>query len=216
MPLKTVYVRRQRPSALALLLALMLTMLFVYAVQRSADTGAVEQVSAQAHMKSEIRIDAFSAQFLIFAQTDSSFSARVEAASCAEKGGAGCIIGEEDRWYVISDAVQSAEADTLNLSAGGFTMEISGQKAQVDAIRDAIELLQTLATETTLGEGGVLIDVYRSQAKQICTALEDCNAARSVYAAVARTLDRLDTGDLRLIHTAAKLEWLDLMHELCR
>lgn len=216
MALKTVYVRRQRPSALALLLALMLTMLFVYAVKRSADTDAAEQTAAQAHMQAEIRIDAFSAQFLIFARTEDDFSARVEAAGCAESGGAGCIIGEDDRWYVLSDVAQEGDSDTLNLSAEGFCMEISGRADHVGAVENAIALLQCIATETIEGEGGVLLEVYKTQARQICAALEGVETAETILDAVVRTLDRLESENPRLIRTGAKLEWLNLMNRLCK
>lgn len=215
MPLKTVYVRKSRPSALALLLALMLTMLFVYAVKRSADTDAAEQASAQAHMQAEIRIDAFSAQFLIYTQTEDDFSARIEAANCAEKGGAGCIIAEGDRWYVISDVAKASEPDTLNLSADGFSMSISGRADQVGAVQAGIDLLQNIAAESIEGDGSVLIDVYQTQAKRICAILKDVEAAKPIYEAVVRTLDCMDSENLRLLHTAANLEWLELMQELC-
>lgn len=238
MPLKTVRVRRSRPSAPALLLALMLTMLFVYAASQSANHSA-EQTSAQAHMQKEIRMEPFTARFRVYAWTQDAFSARVEAANCAQSGGAGWIIPENGRYAVIFDVAQASEAQEnaesiLEKSAVGFGVQISGRADLVSAVADGARFLLAMATETgalaSMPESGgdisgvrALMGIYKTQADEICAALQnaDNDAAALICESVARTSARIDSAfsdidasKIRLIHTAANAEWLALMEKL--
>ena len=78
MKLKTVRVRRSRPSALALALALMLTMLFVYLISLSAgDSEADQPVNASTTGRADVRMEALSVAFTVEARCDALLEARI-------------------------------------------------------------------------------------------------------------------------------------------
>ena len=238
MPMKTVRMRRSRPSALSLALALMLTMLFVYAVTLSAPEK-VRTASSQAQARQEIYLEALTARFLVYARAQDGYAARIEAANCFESGGAGWIISEKDCYAVISDMAVAADGkenagNIIERTAGGLTMEISGRADQAAAVADGAQFLRSIAAETaflasSLESGGdvsgvrAMMGVYKTRADKICAALEgaDNPAAVLIREAARRTSGRIDAAfsdmrpaKIRLIHTAANAEWLSLIEGL--
>lgn len=236
--IKTVRLRRSRPSGLSLALALMLTMLFVYAVALSAPERA-QKASAQPHMQQEIHLEGLTARFLVYARVQDGYAARIEAANCFENGGAGWIINEKDHHAVIFDMAQASDEDEnagniIERTAGGLTLEISGGANVTAAVADGAQFLRSMAAETAslasmLESGGdvsgvrALLAVYKTRADKICAALagEDHPAAVLIRDAAQRTSARIDAAfsdmraaKIRLIHTAANAEWLSLIKAL--
>ena len=237
--MKTVRVRRNHPSTLALALALALTMLFVYAVSLSAAPEKAENVSAQAYRQENIHLDAYTARFLVHAWAQDAYAARAEAAACFDDGGAGWIIHEDGRYAVIFDTAQAVDMDenagnVIERNAGGVTLEISGRADQAAAVAEGAQFLRNMAAETaslapSLENSGdasgvrAMMSVYKTRAEKICAALQDAShpAAKLISEAVKRTSGRIDSAfadmcpaKIRLIHVAANAEWADLIEGL--
>ena len=238
MKLKTVRVRRSRPSALSVALALMLTMLFVYLISLSAapkkESGAV---AAQAAGSAEVRMEGMEVAFDCASSHENLLEARVAAANCAQSGGAGLILAEGGRYAVVREAlsVESAAKDAPIRSAGGLTLQLSGPAGEVGAVSDAVAFLRAQAAETgglaaALDNGSTdassiaaLLRIYRTQGGKALDALEAISTQSVVdrlRSSVQTALDRLDAaidapdaGKLRLIHAAACAEWIALLNE---
>ena len=230
--------RRNRPSALSLALALMLTMLFVYAVTLSAPEKA-QKASAQPHVQQEIHLDALTARFWVYARPQDGYAARIEAANCFESGGSGWIINDDGGYAVIYDMAKAGDEkenkdNIIERTAGGVTLQISGRAEQASAVADGAQFLRAMATETAYlasslensGDGSgtrAMLGVYKTRADKIAETLEgeENPAAMLIYDAVQRTSGRIDSAfsdmraaKIRLIHTAANAEWLSLIEGL--
>ena len=240
MKLKTVRVRRSRPSALALALALMLTMLFVYLISLSAgDSEADQPVNASTTGRADVRMEALSVAFTVEARCDALLEARIEAAKCAERGGAGLILADGSRYAVIREAcsTDAAPEGAITRSADGLTLRLRGQTGEVNAIADAAAFLRSQASETgslaaalergdtNTGSVAALLRIYQTQGGRAQTALAEVEstapAVTELQSAVQSGLSRLDAaisdpnpGKLRLIHAAACAEWIRLLTEL--
>lgn len=240
MKLKTVRVRRSRPSALALALALMLTMLFVYLISLSAgDKAAGNPVSASAVGSAEVRMEGLSVAFSVERRCDALLEARIEAARCAETGGAGLILTDGDRYAVIRAAhpESTAPEDAIVRDADGLTLRLSGRAEEIGAVTDAVAFLRAQAAETgslaaALETGDTdatsitaLLRIYRTQGGRVQTSLNAVESSASAVAQLKRAtesaLTRLDAaiaepdpGKLRLIHAAGCAEWIRLLTEL--
>lgn len=235
--MKTVRVRRSRPSPPALALALLITMLCVYFVSLSAGEEQAGEASARAYMRDEIHMDALTAHFSVYARTPDAFAARAEAANCALQGGAGWILRDGGDYAVVFDTAKPDEtqengANILSRSAGGFTLAFSGPAAQVSAAREGVEFLRAMAVETGAlaasvegGENSVdaLMALYKTRAERISAALAGAESAAAMLIrdAVLRTdaridcaLSGMDAAKIRLVHTAANAEWISLTEEL--
>ena len=240
MKLKTVRVRRSRPSALALALALMLTMSCVYLLslsirpEKKADAAGV-QITGRA----EVRMEPLEAAFLVESRTDNPLEARVLAARCAEAGGAGLVLTDEASYAVIREAVsaESPKEGTLQRSSTGLTLKLEGTAGEISAVSDMIDFMRSQASETgglaTAVENGetdiqsvcTLLSVYRSRAVRAIenlSSLSETNPAIARLTASARAnlsrlesaLDQPDTGKIKLIHAAACAEWISLSQDL--
>ena len=228
MKLKTIRVRRSRPTAPALALALALTMLFVYLVSLSSVPGQVESdaATASAAGEAEVRMEGLDAAFVCDALCEELTEARVAAANCASAGGAGMLLREGEQFAVVREAVSTdgAPEGALVRSAPGLTLRLSGPATEVAAISDAVAFLRAQAAETgslagALESGGTdgkslsaLLEVYRTQGARAVDRLQS---------AVQSELDRLngairspDAGKMKLIHAAACGEWISLLHAL--
>ena len=240
MKLKTVRVRRSRPSALALALALMLTMLFVYLVSLSAENRTPDRAaSAAATGSADVRMEGLSAAFSVEARCDALLEARIAAAKCAEGGGAGLILADDKRYAVIRAAFpeNSATEDAIVQSAEGLTLRLSGRAEEINALSGAIDFLRAQASETgslaAALEGGdtdaesiaALLRIYRTQGGRALNALDGVKSSVPAVAllkdATESALSRLDAaiaepdpGKLRLIHAAGCAEWIRLLTEL--
>ena len=240
MKLKTVRVRRSRPSALALALALMLTMLFVYLISLSAgDKAAGKSVSAPATGSADVRMEGLSVAFGVEQRCDALLEARIEAAKCAESGGAGLILVDGDRYAVIREAFpgDSTPEGALLRNADGLTLRLSGRAEEISALSEAVDFLRAQAAETgslaaALENGdtdalsiAALLRIYRTQGGRAQAGLDAVEsgapAVAQLKSALESTLSRLDAaiaepdpGKLRLIHAAGCAEWIRLLTEL--
>ena len=239
MKLKTVRVRRSNPSALALALAVMLTMLCVYLISLSAlPEKKTSTASGQAQSTAEIRMEGLESGFLLYARSGNHLEARVLAAKCADNGGAGLILSDGGDYCIISEAVSHENTGTndLRLSADGLTLKLQGASNEITAISDAAIFLRNLATETgglaaSVEDGNTdlpsvcsLFDVYQTQGQKVLESLNGISPANEVIsrlsAAVQGNLTRIesarsdpDLGKIKLIHAAACAEWISILEE---
>ncbi len=237
--LKTVRVRRSNPSALALALAMMLTMLCVYLISLSAiPDEKTNSVSGQTSSSAEIRMEGLKESFLLYARTANQLEARVLAARCADSGGAGLILSDGGDYCVISQAVSAENAGTndLHLQADGLSLKLQGSSDEITAVSDSITFLRALATETSglaaaVEDGDTdlpsvcsLLNVYRTQGEKAQEALENIagpdKTIRRLISSVHASLNRIDSaiknpdiGKIKLIHAAACGEWISILEE---
>ena len=241
MKLKTIRVRRSRPTAPALALALALTMLFVYLISLSSQPEVAEsgEAAASAAGEAEVRMEGMDAAFLCDARCGDLTEARVAAANCASNGGAGILLREGEEYAVVREAVSpdAAPEDALLRSAPGLTLRLTGPASEVAAISDAVAFLHAQASETgslaaALESGdtdakslAALLEVYRTQGARARAALGEISArsdtVERLQSAVQSELDRLngairspDAGKMKLIHAAACGEWISLLNAL--
>lgn len=240
MKLKTVRVRRSRPTAPALALALALTMLCVYLISLSAipEKPAGDAAAASAPGEAELRMEGLEAAFVCDALCDNLTEARVAAANCASSGGAGMLLGEGGQFAVVREAVAPAAAPegALLRSADGLTLRLSGPASEIAAVSSAVDFLRAQASETgnlaaalESGDAGAnsltaLLEVYRTQGTRARDALEGVSERSEIVerlrSAVRSELDRLeaalsapDPGRMKLIHAAACGEWINMLHD---
>ena len=237
MKLKTVRVRRNRPSVLSAALALMLTMLFVYLISLSAASRPESAPAAsQAIASSDVRMDGLSAAFECEGRYDLPLDARVAAAKCVQSGGAGLILPDGAQYAVVRSVSSAAEGENvIRRSAPGLTLRVSGPASELMAVADAVEFLRAQTTETgnlaqTLESGGAdastmatLLNIYRTRGEAVLANLTQIDSGNTVVsrltAAVQSALGRLDgtaqpsPAQIRRIHAAACAQWLALLEE---
>ena len=239
MKLKTVRVRRSNPSALALALAMMLTMLCVYLISLSALPEKEAKTSAsQPISTAELLMEGLDAGFLIYARTSNQLEARVMAARCAEGGGAGLILSDGGDYCVISSAaaIEDTGTNDLKLQAGGLILKLQGSNEEITALTQAIDFLRTLAVETgglaaSVENGDTdlpsvcsLLEVYHTQGSRAKEGLEEIttssNVVKRLNNAVHAHLTRIDSaidqpnlGKIKLIHAAACAEWISILED---
>lgn len=238
MKLKTVRVRRSRPSALALALSLMMTMLCVYLISLSAQTGDASDAVSHASDSAEVRMEGLEIAFLLEARSTNQLEARVLAACCANSGGAGLILSDSSGYAVIREAVapENAGSDDLYRSANALTLKLKGSSSELTAISDAVAFLRALACETgaldrSVSDGDTdldsicsLLELYRTQGERALVALKavrsDAAVVKRLRSAVHDALERLDSalsepdvGKIKLIHAAACGEWISMLDD---
>ena len=232
---KTIQIQRSRPSALAAALALLLTILFVYAVARPAlPRPSSDAASAEAGVSTGLRMEGLEVHFLCHSRCEDPLQARIHAAQCVEAGGAGMILPDGKGYAVIREVVKEAGEGVLSRSAGGLTLKVQGSAKELAAIADAVAFLRAQATETgslaaALESGETdassvraLLGVYRTQGSRAAEALEELPQQGVVTAllnAVRGELSRLNDdaatpSGLRLLHAAACGEWIALLESL--
>ena len=190
--MKRIRLRRNRPSALAAALALMLTMFSVFLITQAAGSKDDRTASAGGYGTADIRMEGMQAQLEILGRYNSAMEAQVAAAQCLAGGGAGVIIPDGEGHAVVYAA--HADADAYKARAGsehsaqvvsgnGLTLRASGSAAQVAALQQAVDFLRTLAVQTgslaaSLESGGTdagsmqaLISVYLTQGRSAAKAL---------------------------------------------
>ncbi len=240
MKLQTVRVRRSRPSALSLALALMLTMLFVYLISLAPDSQEVQDIaSAHTQGSGEVRMEGLEAAFLCEGRYADQLEARLAATRCVQNGGAGMILADGDTYAVVRAAVtpEDAPEDALKLSEDGLTLRLQGAAEEIAAVSDAVGFLRAQATETgslanALESGdtdtaslAALMEIYLTQGGRAQEALAQmeapCPIVQRLNAAVRGALLRLedatanpDAARLRMVHAAACGEWIGLLQEL--
>lgn len=236
MKLKTVRVRRSRPSALALALALMLTMLCVYMISLPG-AGEARPTAARTPAEAEVHLPGLEMQFQCAGKYPGSLEARLAAARCAQAGGAGLILPDGDQYALVERAGGDAGESSLPRSADGLTLRLSGVSTDVQAIGDAVLFLQALHTETgalasSLEKGdtnassiAALLNVYRTQGERALEALiaiESGNlvlsrlveSAEDALANLECALVKPTAAHLRHLHAFACADWISLLENL--
>ena len=146
-----VQVRRERPTALSWSIALTVTMLVVYVLTlQSARPDAVETVAPAPRVTRTVALEAIEGWCVVLGEYPSEDSARMEAASDASRGSAGCVVEGDGKWRVLGAMYEGerdarrvaarlqregfAEADVLPLTAEALTLRITAPDQQIDAI----------------------------------------------------------------------------------
>lgn len=165
-------VRRERPTALAVAIALAVTMLVVYVLTLDAIApDAVESVSAAPRVTREIEFAELQGWCVSLGRWDSADQARAEAAAYTDRGSAGRVAELDGRWHILGavyDTRRQAErvaetlevaADVVLLRAEAVRMRITAPDQQIDLIvsadgllRDTAWQLATLAQQLDRGE----------------------------------------------------------------
>lgn len=236
MKLKTIRVRRSRPSALSIALALMLTMLCVYIVSLSAP-GSARQVSAAVPAESEIHLAGLETVFQCAGRYDNKLDAQLAAARCVQSGGAGLTLLQDDRYAVVSHADGEDSENSFTRSAPGLTLRISGAAHEIAALNDASALLRALCSETGMLDDSLqrrdtnassiaaLMEVYRTRAEQVQDGLIDVETGSVVVSTlleyvenalvrIESTQSRPTVAHLRHLHAAACADWIDMLEIL--
>lgn len=239
MKLKTVRVRRSNPSALALALAMMLTMLCVYLISLSAlPEEKTSAAAGQPATTAEIRMEGLEAAFLLSTRSSNHLEARVFAARCAQRDEAGLILSNGGDYCIISEAVspEAAGTDDLRLRADGLTLKLQGSSGEIAAVSDSVDFLRALATETgglaaSVENGDTdlpsvcsLLNVYRTRGQKARDALAAITASNaitdrlrySIHTSLTRIESAVaepDIGKIKLIHAAACAEWISMLEE---
>ena len=235
---RTVRLRRSRPSALSLALALMLTMFFVYMASLSAVPTEAADAAVQPTSAAELRMEGLEVAFACAGRYENLLEARMQASRCTQDGSAGLIIPDGDRFAVISEALPPDKADDGSIlrSCSGLTLKTTGPAGDIAALSDMLSFLRSQVSETgalaeALESGNTdtnavcaLLDIYRSRGQRALSALQaaaasDAVAARLVSAGekalqnIESAAESPDTGSLRLIHAAACAEWMDIIDD---
>lgn len=210
--------RRNRPSALAAALALMLTMFSVFLITQAAGNEENQAASAGGYGSADIYMEGMQAQLEILGRHESALEADIAAAQCLSGGGAGLVIEDKGRFLVVYAAHADAEAyknragsenSAHIVSGGGLTMRMTGSGEQIAAVSQAVDFLRTLAVQTgslagSVESGGTdagsmqaLISVYLTQGRNARIALsgfagQDASARRLMQA-VENSLLRLES-----------------------
>lgn len=237
MKLQPIRVRRSRPSALAMALALMLTMLCVYIISLSAPEEN-RQATADIPAESEIHLAGLEAVFQCAGRYDDKLDAQLAAARCAQSGGAGLMLLQDDRYAVVSQAGGTAGENSFTRSAPGLTMRVSGAADEIAALNDAAAFLQALHSETGMLDDSLqrretnassiaaLMNVYRTRGAQAQNALIDVETGSVVVSTLLEYVEnalvyiesveaRPTISHLRLLHAAACADWIEMLETLC-
>ena len=170
-----VRVRRDRPTAAAWALALMLTMLMVYLLTLGMSAPRAERVSASPRETRTVTFDRLRAYCVSMGIYDSPEAARIEAAGYAARGAAGCVVESAGKWQALGamyererDAKRAAKrlkekgergAEVVRLEAGKATLRITASQAELERIeginallREQAAALDQLARQLEVGE----------------------------------------------------------------
>lgn len=152
-----VYVRRERPTVLAVSIALAVTMLVVYVLTLDAlGPDVVESVSAAPRVTREIEFAELRAYCVSLGRWDSEDQARIEAARFAGQGAASRVLQTSGQWHILGTMYDSRKqasriaetlsgdfaAEVIELSSDAVRMRITAPDRQIDLIVAADALLR--------------------------------------------------------------------------
>lgn len=200
--MKRVRVRRERPTALALAVALCVTMLAVYTLTLNAVTpGAVESMAAAPRVTRELKLEPLEGWCVAMASCDTQEEARLMASAWVGRGAAGYVTELEGAWRVLG-AVYDGEkeaariagrlkdeegipAEAICLRAEGVTLRVTATEAQIGAISGADALLRDQTRQ--LGQMALQLDrgeIRPEAARTLCgvSATEAGEAAAALEA----------------------------------
>ncbi len=202
MNMARVQVRRERPTALAVAVALCVTMLIVYVLTLNVKgPDVVESMAAAPRVTRQIEFEPLEGWCVAMARCDSEQEARLQASAWVSRGAAGYVTPWESGWAVLGavyaserDALRIARrlsedegltAETLHMKAEGMTLRITAPQAQIDAVAAADALLRRQADQL----GSVALQLDRGEigpdaARTLCAlaATEGGDAAKAIGA----------------------------------
>ena len=220
-----VWVRRERPTALAWSIALAVTMLAVYTLTWTAARPRAAQVSAAPRVTREVALEELEGWCVTLGAFEDAARARVEAAGCAGRGAAGCVVEAEGAWHVLGamyDSEREArrmadrlrekdglQAEVLPLRAEALRLRVTAPEPQIEQIEAADALL----AEQTVRLADMALQLDRGQlqpdaARTLCalTATEAQAAAEKLSLFPGAADDPLCAGlTRRLTALAAQL-----------
>ena len=197
-----VQVRRDRPTALAVAVALCVTRLVVYVLTLNLKgPDVVESMAAAPRVTRQIEFAPLTGWCVAMARCETEQEARLQASAWVGRGAAGYVTRWEDSWAVLG-AVYASEkdarriarrlseeegltADALCVKTEGLTLRITAPGAQIDAIAAADALLRGQAEQL----GSVALQLDRDEigpdaARALCAlaATEAGDAAKALGA----------------------------------
>lgn len=152
-----VYVRRERPTVLAVSIALAVTMLVVYVLTLDAiGPDVVESVSAAPRVTREIEFAELRGYCVSLGRWDSEDQARAEAARFTDQGAAGRVLQIGGQWHILGTMYDSRKqasrvaetlsgdipAEVVELSSDAVRMRITAPDRQIDLIVASDALLR--------------------------------------------------------------------------
>ena len=161
-----VRVRRERPCALSVALALMITMLCVYLLTLGASLmpeASIPSSGDAPRVTEEVAFESAQAYFVALGRFDTAQEARIEAARYIPRGAAGYVVEDGETFLALGAAYQTeAEAarvaqslsQTENLtcevysqSAERVRLRVTAQEEHIAAVQNAEALLRATAAQ---------------------------------------------------------------------
>ena len=203
-----VRVRRERPTAAAWALALLLTMLVVFALTLGATApDAVESVSAAPRVTRQVVFAAMERWCVSMGRYEDAGRARIEAAGCASGGGAGMVQQIDGGWHVLGAMYASERAakrvagrleakgfpaEVLRLRADRVELRITAPERQIEAIaaadaalRDRVKQLDDMALQ--LDHGELQTDGARTLCALACTETDQTRQALAMQSGASES-----------------------------
>ena len=226
MSLNRVRVRRERPPALALAVALCVTMLVVYVLTLDVKgPDVVESMAAAPRVTKEIALDDLSGWAVSMAACDSRQAARLQASAWVGRGAAGCVRELDGAWRVLGalyDTRKEAEriagrlseeagipAEAIHLEAKGLTLRVTAPAAQIDSLAGADALLRAQLKQ--LGDVALQLDrgqISPDAARALCAlaATEAAKLADALAAVPGAAENRLCAGLIGQLRDMAQMQ----------
>ena len=169
-----VRVPRQRPGAIRIAFALLLTMLMLYLLTLNSpnDTASAPSFDASGGERATVEIEFASLEghFVQLCLCKTQQDARIEAARYIPRGGAGYLL-EDAGWHVLGagyetlaaaqrSAQRLSDAEGLDcraysLRAEGVLLRMTGTQGEISALRDADSLLRALFSQMNQAAAGL-------------------------------------------------------------
>lgn len=176
--MRTIRVRRERPTAVSWAIALAITMLIVYLL--TLDVGrnvVVESVSAAPRITREVSVDKQEMYIISMCKCNSAAEARMQAAGFTARGAAGYAYEADDGWHVLGAAYdrekdakriaqrlkddEGIEATVLTIGADSVAMRITAPETQIEAIINADQIMR----DQTFQLGDMALQLDRGEIK---------------------------------------------------
>ena len=191
-----VRVRRERPSALAWALALLVTMLCVYLLTlgiAAAPEASIDSAGDAPRVTEEASFDAAEAWFVALGRFETATEARIEAARYTPRGAAGYVLETEDGFLVLGAVYENqAEAESVARALAqseGLACEVYTERAEGARLRiTAAEADIALVVEAEAG-----LRALAAETRDLALALDrgetDAGAARTLLSVAASRLE---------------------------
>ena len=221
-----VRVRRERPTAMALAVALCVTMLVVYVLTLDVKgPDVVESMAPAPRVTRQIVLEKLEGWGVSMARCDSAQQARLTASQWVDRGSAGCVAELEGGWLVlgalydgekearrVSKRLQDDEgipAEVIRLRAEEMTLRVTAPQAQIEAVANGDALSRKQVKQ--LGDMALKLDrneIGADAARTLCAvaAGEASEAARTLEAIPGAGENALCAGLIRCLNALADMQ----------